>query len=365
MRISLATRRWGMAAAVALLAACRGGSSRDPVVVAAVGNWEGDEERTLRQGIELAAAEVNRDGGVDGRPLQVEFHDDDDQTARAAEVARALVDDPRVVAVIGHTRSDPTVVAAKAYDGHVPVVMARLTSPDLVGFSRWVFQLPSTESAYGDAVASYAAEHGWKRAAVLFNNSARGRATASEFRRAFRGEVVSMDPLLFPVAPREDMELYVSYHRQQAPDVVFAPFGEPRHQDYIREAQRQGLRAPVIGWDVWDRLASDSTLPGTFMYVAPFDLRSDRAETRGFVTAFQAAQHREPTPFAALGYDAVHLVADVAAKEGATRQAIRDALAALTPGAPHQGATGPISFDSAGSVVGPRPVVTALRRGGR
>lgn len=361
-----ASRRWIYALALAALAACGGGGGSDaPMVIAAVGNWKGDEEQTLRQGIELAAAEVNRDGGVGGHPIAVEFHDDGDQPPRAAELARALVADPRVAAVIGHTRADPTVVAAKVYDGNVPVLMARLTSPDLVGYSRWVFQLPPSEEAYGEAVARYAAEHGWKRAAVVFNNSARGRETASQFRRQFRGQIVSMDPLLFPTAPVEDMELYVTYHRQQNPDVVFAPFGEPRHQDYVREAQRQGLRAAVIGWDVWDRISSDSALPGNFMYIAPFNMHADRAETRSFVAAFRAAERREPTPFAALGYDAVHLLADVGSRAGTDRAALRDALAALTPEAPHQGATGPISFDSLGTVVGPRPTVMPLPRRAR
>ncbi|HEX8431431.1 MAG TPA: ABC transporter substrate-binding protein, partial [Longimicrobium sp.] len=204
-------------------------------MIAAVGNWKGDEEVTLRQGIELGAAEINRGGGIGGRTLRIDFRDDGNDPPRAAATARALVADEGVMAVIGHTRSEPTVVASKVYHGEVPVVLARVSSPDVVGLSRWVFQLMPSETAFGAAAAGYAADHGFRRAAVVFNNSARGRETAGEFRRQFRGEVVSMDPLLFPTAPLEDMRTYVEYHRRQAPDVVFAPFGEPRHADYIRE----------------------------------------------------------------------------------------------------------------------------------
>jgi branched-chain amino acid transport system substrate-binding protein len=339
------------------LAAC--GARTEPVVVAAVGDWSGGDEVALRQGIEMAAAEVNGQGGVDGRPLRVVFHDDKHDTETAARVARTLVEDPTVVAVIGHTRSDPTLVAMKVYDGRMPVITARLHSPDLISLSPWLFQSVPTDSAYSEEVVRWAAERGLGRAAVLFNNTARGRATAEHFQRQYRGQLVALDPAFFPAPLPGDLEVFVQYHRQQAPQLVFAPVGEPR--EYIEQAQRQGLRAAVVGWDVWSSQRTDPSLPGDFYHVVPFDLDGDRAETRGFVERWRAEHGAgELNPFAALGYDALRLVADAAGRAGADRRAIRDALASLG-GHPHAGVTGPLSFGADGSVAGPRPAIVRLR----
>lgn len=335
------------------LAGCGG---RTPVVLAAVGGWNGPEEQELRRGIELAAVQVD---AVGGRPLRVVFKDDRNDNAAAAEIAQQLVRDPAVVAVIGHTRSDPTLVAAKAYDGALPVVVARFTSPDLTGLSRWVFQMLPTDSAYAAAAADFAKLHGWRRAAVLFNNTARGRTTAEQFRRLFAGEVLSVDPAVFPAPPPGDLKIYVAYHKRLAPDVVYVPVGEPK--EYIREAQLQALPAAVIGWDVWAGLSSDASLPGRFYYIAPFDLATKRAPTQEFVAAFRARYGTDPGPFAALGYDAVRLLAAAAARSGPDRRRLRDALAALTPDASYEGAIGSISFSGDGTIVGPQPVIRTLR----
>lgn len=347
------------AAALALLAAC-GGGAREPVVLAAVGEWKAGDEMALRHGIELAVEDVNRDGGVGGRPLRVVFHDDRHDAAQAAQVARTLVDDPAVVGVIGHTRSDPTLVAMKVYDGRMPVVTARLHSPDLIGLSRWLFQSVPTDSAYSAAAVRFAAGRGLGRAAVLFNNTARGRATAEHFQKQYRGQLVGMDPAYFPAPLPGDLKVFVEYHRQVAPQLVFAPIGEPR--EYIDEAQRQGLRAAVVGWDVWSSHTVDPSLPGDFYHVVPFDFNAAREQTRGFVQRWrQKHGDGELNPFAALGYDATRLFADAAARGGADRAAIRDALAALTPERAFQGVTGPMSFTADGSVAGPQPVVVRLR----
>src|SRR5512140_1006523 len=264
-----------------ILAGCRGGSA--PVTVAAVGQWTGAEEQALQQGIELAAAAVNKDGGIDGHPLKVVFKDDRNDNAAAAQIAQELVNDPTVIAVIGHTRSDPTLVAAKVYDGKMPVVAARLTSIDIAGVSKWVFQLVPADSAYAAAVVRFAAARNVRRAAVLFNNTARGRNTAEQFRKQFSGEIISLDPAVFPQPLAGDVEVFAQYHKSKEPDLVFIPIGAERAEDYIRAAQQLGLKSAVVGWDVWDNITRDPALPGDYYRLVPFDLGSGRTETRQFV----------------------------------------------------------------------------------
>ncbi len=350
----LAFRGWIVQGAVAvLLTGCAG--ARAPIVLAAVGGWSGPEEQELRRGIELAAARV----GAGERPIRIVFKEDRNDNRTAEEIAQQLVADPAVTAVIGHTRSDPTLVAAKVYDGTMPVVVPRFTSPDLTGLSRWIFQMLPTDSAYAAAVADFSKLQGWRTAAVLFNNTARGRTTAEQFRRLFGGQVVALDPAVFPAPLPGDLKIYVAYHKRLAPDVVYVPVGEPK--EYIREAQLQRLPSAVIGWDVWAGLSSDASLPGRFFYIAPFDLASPRGPTKEFAARYRQRYGADPGPFAALGYDAVRLLAAAVQRVGTDRRRVRDALAALTPDAPYQGAIGSVSFSGDGTIVGPQPVIVPLR----
>ncbi len=342
----------------ALLAGCaRGGA---PVVVAAVGSWAGPEERAIQQGIELAVRQVNDSGGIGGRKLEVQFKDDQNDAAVAEQVARQLVADPSVVAVIGHTRSDPTLVAMKLYDGVMPVLSPRMSSPDITGLSRWVFQMVPPDSAYAAAVVGFAARRELHRAALLFNNTARGRATVQYFKQLFPGEIVSLDPVGFPAPTPGDVTIFAQYHKTQAPDLVFTAIGAERAQEYVQAAQQLALGAAVVGWDVWGAISRDPSLPGEFYRLVPFDLAANRTETQRFATAFQAGGGAAPDPFAALGYDALRLVA-YAARSGVSRAEIRDAIAALSSAHPYQGASGPIYFGPDGNIIGPEPVVVPLR----
>lgn len=345
---------WGAAALLAGFA-----RTQAPVVVAAVGGWDvGPEERAIKQGIELAVQQVNDSGGIKGRRLEVQFKDDRNDNQLAAQVAQQLVADPTVVAVIGHTRSDPTLVAMKVYDGVMPVVSARLSSPDITGLSRWVFQLVPADSAYSATVTAFAERRNSRRAVLLFNNTARGRAQAFFFKQLYRGEVLGMDPVGFPVPPAGDMAIFAQWHKLQTPDLVFLPIGAERAQEYVRAAQQEGLSAAVIGWDVWAPITRDPSLPGEFYRLVPFDLGANRPETQRFLSALQA-RGAAPDHFAALGYDALRLIA-VAARTSATRDGIREAIAAYTSNRTFPGVIGPIYFGQDGNVVGPQPVVVPL-----
>ncbi len=341
----------------ALLAGCA--RTQTPVVVAAVGGWDvGPEERAIRQGIELAVQQVNDSGGIGGRRLEVRFTEDGNDNQKAAQIAQQLVAEPAVLAVIGHTRSDPTLVAMKVYDGVMPVVSARLSSPDISGLSHWVFQLVPPDSTYSATVSAFASARNSRRAVLLFNNTARGRAQALFFKQLYRGEVLGMDPVGFPVPPAGDVTMFAQWHKLRTPDLVFVPIGAERAQEYVNAAQQERLSAAVIGWDVWGPITRDPSLPGEFYRLVPFDLGASRPETQRFLAAMRA-RGAAPDHFAALGYDALRLIA-AAARTDASRAGIREAIAAYSAERTFPGAIGPLYFGHDGNVVGPQPVVVPL-----
>ena len=182
---------------VLALAGCAA-SKADPYVVGAAGPWKEGYGLQSLQGIQLAVDEINEAGGINGRPLRVIERDDAGNGLTAATIAQEFVANRTVSAVIGHVNSTGMLSAARVYDGKLATVATSATSPDLTGISSWVFRIISSDSLNGIALANFAstiARGNTPTAAILYENHAYGRGLADSFRRSFRGQVVSIDPI--------------------------------------------------------------------------------------------------------------------------------------------------------------------------
>lgn len=328
---------------VALLAgavACSGVSG--PVVLGAAGKWDTGYGAMSKRGSELAVAELNAAGGINGDSVVLRQLDDQANGAVAAAVADSLVQDPRVVAVVGHLASGAMVAAAPVYDaGRLPAVATTATSPDLTGISPWVFRVVPSDSASAMALAAFATTLGRQRAAILYENDAYGRGLADAFRRAYRGRIVSADP----VAPdRTDFEPYLAWFKQQNVDLVFMAGTEGTGIPFVKQARAAGLSADLLGSDGWVPVSRESEATGIYVGV-PFAASDPRPAARQFVTAFKARYGMEPDNNAALAYDAVKLVARAVSEVGRDRTKIREWLAS---GAAVEGATGTLKLGATG-----------------
>lgn len=131
----------------------------------------------------LAVREINEAGGIGGYRVALVALDDGGDPEMAAEVARSLVADPAVVAVVGHWRQETTAVAQPIYaeaglrfiPGGDPYDPQRL-STDFV--ARYEAVTPFDETPGMLAVPAYAAFTGlWQEMTDL---SAAGQAISRQ-----------------------------------------------------------------------------------------------------------------------------------------------------------------------------------------
>lgn len=331
---------------LSLTLACGGSSS--PIVIGSAGPWEQPYALAVKQGIEMALAEINERGGVDGRQVEWLPRDDQASGAKAAEIATEFLENRDVVAVVGHVNSGAMVAAARVYDGGLPAVAVTTSSPDLTGISPWVFRVMPSDSVNGIDLARFAQRMSYKSAAVLYENDAFGRGLADAFRRAFRGQLVSMDPI--PSDSSADFEPYIAYIKARQPDAVVMITVEAPGLKLLREAKRQQLQAAILGSDGWTGLARYPTEANGIYVAQSFTATDPRAEAQRFVSAFRARYTVTPTANAALGYDAVMVVVDAIRAVGTGRGRIRDYLASSADRKPFTGVTGPIAFDASGDL---------------
>ena len=343
-----------------IVAGCsRAGASS--VTYGAAGPWKEGYGMMNHRGIELAVEQINARPDRQSRPLRIAWADDGGDGQAASRIAQQFVDSTAVVAVIGHVNSAAMVAAAQIYDGHLAAIATTATTPALTGISPWVFRVSPSDSVNGGDIAAFATRLGRRRAAILYENNTYGRGLSDAFRRGFKGDVVSIDPIA--EGKDQSFEPYVSWYKRTSPDMIFVAGTEDSGLALLREVRRQNLPVDLVGGDGWSGMSVD-TVRSTGVYVGvPFTAADPRPDAQKFVSAFTAKFHMTPDENCALAYDATMLLDEAVTAVGADRAKIRDYIASRSAEHPFRGATGAIWFGPDGDPVGKSVVMTRIDHG--
>ncbi len=341
-----------------LLAACGGDTSG--VRLGMAGPFEEGFGLANKRGAELAIAELNAAGGLNGDPIEIVFRDDKGDGSAAASIAQEFVDDESIAGVIGHVTSGAMVAAAKVYDGSLAAIATTASSAAITGISPWVFRVISSDSANGVDLARFAGRLGKTRAAIVYENDAYGRGLADAFRREFKGTILGFDPI---DADGTDASVYAAWFAQARPDLVFVAGTERSGVALLRAARQANLAADFLGGDGWTGIVFDAAAAEGALVGAPFTALDPRPEAQKFVAAFRARFDADPDGNAALAYDAVHVMVAGLRAVGADRARLRDWLASRTEAQAVPGVTGAIAFLPSGDPVGKSFVMTRVRNG--
>jgi branched-chain amino acid transport system substrate-binding protein len=352
-------RCWPLSLAFVALAAACGGTGGD-FRLGMAGPFDEGFGLANRQGAELAVAEINAAGGINGRNLVLDFRNDQGDGSRAAAIAQEFVDDETITGVVGHVTSGAMIAAAKVYDGSLVALATTASSASLTGISPWVFRVISSDSANGVDLARFAGRLGKRRAAIVYENDTYGRGLADAFRKEFAGEVIEFDPI---DAAGTDAEVYASWFLERRPDLVFVAGTERSGVALLREARRLGLSADFLGGDGWTGIVMDTAASEGALVGAPFTALDTRPEAQRFVAAYRERFGSDPDGNAALAYDAVQVMAAGLRAVGADREGLREWLAGRTSDAALAGVTGPIAFLPSGDPVGKSFTMTRVRGG--
>jgi branched-chain amino acid transport system substrate-binding protein len=311
----------------------------------AAGAWETGYGEMAHRGIELAVEELNQQGGIDGRKVNVIFRDDQADGGLAADIAREFVEDPKILGVIGHLSSTAMVAAARVYDGRLASLSPSATSPDLSGLSSWLFRLSPSDSMTGRKLGEMARSHvGRQRVAVIYDNTSYGRGLVEPFLDGFGLPPVALEP----IDPSGDsIAVNVAAIARQKPDLIFA-VGTISGVPVLKALRAQGITVPVLAGDGWSGIENALDVHDVSIAL-PFSATEERPDAKRFVSAFRTRYRRDPDAYAALSYDAALALARAAA-QGHTRSGTREALASMRDTRGY--ATGAVRFSRVGDPIG-------------
>ena len=121
IRIAKMAKRLAVATAVMAFAGIAG--AVEPIKIGVSGPFTGGSSSmgvSMRDGVKLAAEEINKAGGVLGRPLQLIERDDEAKNERGVQIAQELINKEKVVATVGFINTGVALASQRFYQdpGH-------------------------------------------------------------------------------------------------------------------------------------------------------------------------------------------------------------------------------------------------------
>ncbi len=306
----------------------------------------------MQRGATLAVDEANAKGGVRGLPVRLIAKDDQGLQGEAANGAIGLIEDDRVLAILGTVHSANTHVLFRvALKTETPVLTSVSTDPTLTQHSiPWGFRCLVDDQPQGRALAKYLFEKKrYTKICTMWFNNKYGRMGILEIRNIAKR---LQHPVLYDLsfnAGDTDFTDQLSKVKESGAEALVL-WGLYREiAGVVKQARAMGIAAELVGGDGFVSQAFlDMAGPAAEGVVAtyPYDVGSSDAVNRRFVEAFTKAYGHEPDSFGAHGYDAMNLLLSAVEKGGLNRARIRDALALTTD---VHGVTGRITLDNVGT----------------
>jgi branched-chain amino acid transport system substrate-binding protein len=203
----------------------------------------------VRDGMQLAVDEINADGGVDGRPLELDVADDQMSPEEGVSGVERLVEDG-AVAIGGVISSDVGLATARvAEESEVPLFLVKAGNEEiLTRDSRYTFRtcLPAAPMVAGP-IAQFVEEEGLTRVGAIIADYGWGQA----FRDAAEDEFSSLDgvQLKVEVAPVDetDFTTYLRNLESFDPELLVATGHPPGSGPITVQSADLGLDVQVTG----------------------------------------------------------------------------------------------------------------------
>ena len=311
---------------------------------------------STKNAILMAEAEINATGGIkigeEMRKVKFIIEDDENKPEAAATVFQKLINQDRVLAIIGSQSSKCSNAGAPiAESAKITQISPWSTNPNVTKDREYIFRACFIDPFQGKVVAQYTMQNlKAKRAAVLYDiasdyNKGIAEVFKAEFTKA-GGQIVAFETYN---TKDTDFSAQLTKIKGSKPDVLFLPnyFNEVPLQ--VQQARKLGITAKIVGSDSWSNQdllkLGGKVMNGTY-FSDHFFPASDQANTKAFIEKYQQKFKVLPDAAAALTYDCAYLLVNAITKAGKTdTQAIRDAVAA-TQG--FNGVSGIITYNGSG-----------------
>lgn len=266
----------------------------------------------MRDGFNLAIQQENGQlGGVD---VELIVEDDGLNPGNAKQIAERLVrrDNAEILTGVIFSNVQPAVAPVAFENGRFYVSSNAGPSPMAgAGCHENYFVSSWQNDAMHEAAGIAANGAGYERAVVMVPNYQAGKDAVAGFKRFFEGEIVEE---IYTQLNQADYAAEIARIRSDAPDVLFYFLPGGMSINFLKQYDQSGLMdeipviAPMVSMEA-RILAGIGDAALGMQATAHWNADLDNAANQRFVSDFRQTYDREPTPWAAQGYDAARLIA--------------------------------------------------------
>jgi branched-chain amino acid transport system substrate-binding protein len=320
------------------------GSAADTIKIGAIvsltGTYAGlgaPEQKAL----EMEVKRINDAGGINGKKIELIIEDDATDEAKAVAAASKLIDQDKVVAIIGATGTGQTMAVRGDVDkAAIPQVSMAGGSAITSNFDPLVFQTPWSNNLVIPFELAYMNKQGVKKIAVISDSGGFGKDGLAVLQAsAPKAGIEIVDSETFNAGDTDFSAQLTKIKGSDAEAVILISSGKEAAA-VVKQAKELGVKVPLYGTHGNARQEFiDGAGPAAEGFIFPAgkillpesygtDTEAYKVAT-DFVERYGAANNGEkPNTFAGHAYDAINLIAEAAKRvQGElTPAALRDEI---------------------------------------
>ena len=278
----------------------------------------------VKNGGQIAADEINANGGINGYPVKWIFEDDEHDAEKAVNAYNTLKDEGMQM-MVGTTTSGPCLaVTAETEKDNMFQITPSGSTPDITKPAN-VFRLCFSDTAQGTKSADYIADKKLAtKVGVIYDSSdtySSGIYETFQKEAAVKGlEIVGAEA--FTSENKTDFKTQLQKLKDAGAELVFLPFYYTEASLVLKQANEMNWAPKFFGCDGMDGILDlpdfDKSLAEGLMLLTPFAADAEDEQTQTFVKAYEDAYGDTPIQFAADSYDCLYVIKAAAEKANIT-----------------------------------------------
>ena len=336
-------KRLAIAGIVAFAAA--GAFAADPIKIGVDGPFTGGSSSmgvSMRDGVRLAAEEINKAGGVLGRQIQLVERDDEAKNERGVQIAQEFINKEKVVATVGYINTGVALASQRFFqDAKIPVINNVATGSIITRqFDKdpenYVFRNAAHDSIQAPMIVEEAVtRRGFKKVAILADSTNYGQLGREDLEKALKAKGITAVAVEKFNIKDVDMTAQLLKAKEAGAEAILTYGIGPELAQIANGMTKLGWKVPMVGsWTLSMANYIDNAGPGgegarmpqTFIQEPTTPKR--QSFIINYLKTFNPKNARIDSPVsAAQGYDSIYLLAAAIKQANSTDGSkIREAL---------------------------------------
>jgi len=310
---------------------------------------------SIIHGAELAVEEKNKNGGINGKKIELLREDDGGLASEGLLKAQNLVSE-NVLGVIGHLNSDISVPASEVYAmAMIAEISPGSTNPlftERTPVRGFVFRTVGRDDKQGEIAADYVLKNAFKRVAVIYNNRSYGQSLSSEFIKRIESSNTDVKVVLSSMyeVGSKDYSTEVNKIKAAVPDIIFFAGEYSDAGKLLKQIRSAVVNAKFLGGEaVFDQEFIDiagNASNGAVVISLP------EVSDLNFIESYKKSFGKDLGAYSANSFDAANILISAIEK---VREKNSDKVAkAVGETKDFNGLTGKITFDLKGDLLNPQ-----------